>query len=56
MPLNISSFIEFTILNIGGGNGVGDGVSDGGEDGGSVDGWDQGGGNVGIRENPCLIN
>ena len=42
MPLNIVSFMEFAILNSGGGGGgVGDRLSGGGEDGGSVDGWDE---------------
>lgn len=39
MPLNIGSFIEFAMLNGGGGgSGVGERLSGGGEDGGSVGG------------------
>lgn len=56
MPLNKSIFTEFAILNSGGGSGVGDGVSSGGEDAGGVDGCDEGGGGIGTRRNPCLIN
>jgi len=48
--LNIGSFTEFDILNIGGGGGgVGEGVTGGGEYGGGV-------GGCGIHENPCLIS
>lgn len=57
MSLNTGSFIEFTMLNSGGGgSGVGCWVSDGHEDGGGVDGWVEDGGGVGIHGNPCLIN
>lgn len=46
----MDSFIEFTILNGGGGGScVGEGVCDVGEDKGSVGGW-------GIHMNPSFIN
>lgn len=49
IPLKISSFIKFDMLNGNSGGGVGEGVCYGGGGGGGVDGWVTCG-------KPCLIN